>query len=121
MEFLGMDWHVWVILAILWACTVVYVRRKREGDSLFAKLFQSNKDLDTTLALVLRGVVTIAVLIIMLMFFSMFHDDLDQSDVGMLASQIVGMGALVLNNIMDNKPKHPNGNGDTPKETKEKA
>ena len=104
MTFLGLDWHLWLILSVMWVCTIVYVRRKREPSVLWSKLFQSNADLDSTLALILKGVITISMLLIFVGYFIVFHDDLDTSNVGMLGSQIAGNVALVLNNIMDNKP-----------------
>ena len=49
-----LDWHVYIIIAVIWALSLILVRRKRDGDSAFMRLFQSNKDLDTTLDKVLK-------------------------------------------------------------------
>lgn len=84
------------IIAITWFLTIILTvvfarRRKPNGESLLAKLFTSNKDLDTTLGILLRGAVVFAVLAIVVVFFSMFHDDLSENDVGMLAMHVIGM------------------------------
>jgi hypothetical protein len=105
MQLLGIDWHVWLIIAIMWVGSIIYVRRKREASQLWDKLFQTNQDLDSTLSLMLKGVITISMLLIFVVYFIVFHDDLDKGNVGMLGSQIAGNVALVLNNIMgDKKP-----------------
>ena len=106
---IGITWILTIILAISFAR-----RRKPEGESLLAKLFQSNKDLDTTLGILLRGAVVFAVLAIVVVYFSMFHDDLEGNDVAMLGMHVVGMAtnAITLVAIV-------NGHGDKKKDDKD--
>ena len=101
----------WLIV-ILWAVSLIgvyaFTRKRGEGDTLLSKLFQSHKDVDTTLELLLKGSIVFAVLIIVVVFFSMFHDDLDASHVGMLASQVVGMAGVAIAGVgSGNKPDKP--------------
>ena len=84
------------IIAITWILTILLTlmlarRRESNTESILSKLFQSNADLDTTLGILLRGAVVFAVLAIVVVFFGMFHDDLSENDVGMLAMHVIGM------------------------------
>lgn len=91
-----------------WIITfVALAARKRTGDSFLSKVFTSNKDLDTTLLILLRGAVVFATLAIVVIFFSMFHDDLDKSDVGMLGMHVISMAgnALTLVSVMNGHEK----------------
>ena len=87
------------IIAISWvlsiALTAVLIRRRTSSDkdSFMMKLFQSNQDLDTTLMIVFRCLVVFAILGIVVIFFSMFHDDLAENDVGMLGMHVIGMAS----------------------------
>ena len=98
------------LIAFGWLISIILVwhfAKKRDGgETLLSKLFQSNKDLDTTLELLLKGSIVFAVLIIVVVFFSMFHDDLDASPVGMLASQVVGMAGVAIAGITGNGNKN---------------
>lgn len=112
MELLTSHWHVWLAISSLWVASILYVRRPRSGESVLSKVFQSNEDLDTTLGILLRGAVVFAVLSIVVIFFSMFHGDLDESDVGMLAMHVVSLAgnsitlvAVVNSNGPDKKDK----------------
>ena len=103
------------LIAILWIVSIAgvytFTRRRGEGETLLAKLFQSNKDLDSTLRIILKGAVVFAVLTIVVVFFSMFHDDLDEGDVGMLAMHVIGMAGTAIAGIV--------GSGDKPDKPKE--
>ena len=103
---IGITWFLTILLTI-----TIARRRSSSGESILAKLFQSNEDLDTTLGILLRGAVVFAVLAIVVVFFSMFHDDLDKSDVGMLAMHVIGMAtnAITLVAVV-------NGGGDKKKD-----
>ena len=98
----------WLIV-ILWIVSIVgvysFTRRRGEGETLLTKLFQSNQDLDTTLQIILKGAVVFAVLSIVVVFFSMFHDDLDKGDVGMLAMHVIGMAGTAIAGIVGNGNK----------------
>ena len=99
----------WILTLIL---TFVFVRRRNPNrESVFTKLFTSNQELDTTLGILLRGAVVFAVLAIVVVFFSMFHDDLSENDVGMLAMHVIGMAtnAITLVSVV-------NGHGEKKKE-----
>ena len=99
----------WILTLIL---TAVFVRRRNPNrESVFTKLFTSNQELDTTLGILLRGAVVFAVLAIVVVFFSMFHDDLSENDVGMLAMHVIGMAtnAITLVSVV-------NGHGEKKKE-----
>ena len=106
------------LIAILWLVSLVLVytftRKQGEGESLLAKLFTSNTDLDSTLKLILRAMIVFSVLIIVVVFFSMFHDDLDASHVGMLGSQIIGMAGVAIASVTGKGNGDDNGqqNGD---------
>ena len=103
---IGITWMLTILLTLSFAR-----RRRSNGDSTLAKLFQSNEDLDTTLGILLRGAVVFAVLAIVVVFFSMFHDDLSENDVGMLAMHVIGMAtnAITLVAVV-------NGHGDKKKD-----
>ena len=113
----------WILTLIL---TVVFVRRRDPNrESVFTKLFTSNQELDTTLGILLRGAVVFAVLAIVVVFFSMFHDDLSENDVGMLAMHVIGMATnsitlvAVVNGHSEKKKEedtssHGNGSDKTP-------
>ena len=80
------------LVAVSWLVTVLVIMRKSsDQESFLSKVFQSNEDLDTTLSILLRGAVVFAVLAIVVVFFSMFHDDLSENDVGMLGMHVIGM------------------------------
>ena len=101
------------LIAILWIASLFLIwtaaRKRGEGETLLSKLFTSNKDLDSTLRIVLGGVIVFAVLAIVVVFFSMFHDDLDKSHVGMLASQVIMMAGASITAVIGNgnKPDKP--------------
>ena len=103
------------LIAILWVVSIVGVyaltRKRGEGETLLAKLFTSNKDLDSTLQIILKGGVVFAVLTIVVVFFSMFHDDLDPNHVGMLAMHVIGMAGTAIAGTVGNGNK-----SDKPKE-----
>ena len=103
----------WLIV-ILWIVSIVgvysFTRRRGEGETLLTKLFQSNQDLDTTLQIILKGAVVFAVLSIVVVFFSMFHDDLDKGDVGMLAMHVIGMAGTAIAGIVGNGNKQDKPN-----------
>ena len=87
----------YALVAVSWIVTVIALLKKRsDKESFLLRVFTSNKDLDTTLSILLRGAVVFAVLAIVVIFFSMFHDDLDKSDVGMLGMHVVGMATNAL-------------------------
>ena len=102
----------WLIV-ILWAVSLIgvyaFTRKRGEGDTLLTKLFTTNADLDTTLSILLRGAVVFAVLAIVIVFFSMFHDDLEGNDVAMLGMHVVGMAtnSIMLVSVVNgsDKPK----------------
>ena len=99
----------WILTVIL---TVMFVRRRNhKHESLLTKLFTSNHELDTTLGILLLGAVVFAVLAIVIVFFSMFHDDLSENDIGMLAMHVIGMAtnAITLVSVV-------NGHGEKKKE-----
>ena len=99
----------WLIV-VLWVVSLVLVytftRKHGKGESLLAKLFTSNQDLDSTLKLILSAVIVFSILIIVVVFFSMFHDDLDKSHVGMLGSQIIGMAGIAIASVTGNGNKN---------------
>ena len=87
----------YALVAVSWIVTALVLIRKNAGkESFLLRVFQSNKDLDTTLSILLRGGVVFATLAIVVIFFSMFHDDLDKSDVGMLGMHVIGMAGNAL-------------------------
>ena len=102
------------------ALTLVFARRRNpNSESLLTKLFTSNQELDTTLGILLRGAVVFAVLAIVVVFFSMFHDDLSENDVGMLAMHVIGMAtnAITLVSVVNGhseKKKEDDKNGPGP-------
>ena len=100
-----------------WIITFVALSaRKQRGEGFLAKVFTSNKDLDTTLLILLRGAVVFATLAIVVIFFSMFHDDLDKSDVGMLGMHVISMAgnALTLVSVMNGHEKKSEKKDETP-------
>ena len=68
MNFFGMDWHVWLMIGVLWAVTLLYVRKKREGEGFFTRIFKDNKDFDSTLD-------RVSITLIILFMLISFHDD----------------------------------------------
>ena len=85
------------LVTLSWMITlIVILRKKSDKEGFLSKVFTSNEDLDTTLSILLRGAVVFAVLAIVVIYFSMFHDDLDKSDVGMLGMHVVGMATNAL-------------------------
>lgn len=82
----------YALVAVSWIVTVIAIFKKRsDKESFLLRVFTSNKDLDTTLSILLRGAVVFAVLAIVVVFFSMFHDDLSENDIGMLGMHVIGM------------------------------
>ena len=82
----------YALVAVSWIVTIIAILKKRsDKESFLSRVFTSNKELDTTLSILLRGAVVFAVLAIVVVFFSMFHDDLSENDIGMLGMHVVGM------------------------------
>ena len=106
----GLVMTSWIITFIALAA------RPRKGEGFLSKVFTSNRDLDTTLLILLRGAVVFATLAIVVIFFSMFHDDLDKSDVGMLGMHVIGMAgnALTLVSVMNGHEKKSDKTDETP-------
>ena len=87
----------YALVGVSWIITAMVLFGRRSGkESFLSRVFQSNEDLDTTLSILLRGAVVFATLAIVVIFFSMFHDDLDKSDVGMLGMHVIGMAGNAL-------------------------
>ena len=102
--------HLIYGIAIIWSLTLVltYVIVKRPPkESIWAKVFQTNHDFDTTLGIILRGLVVFAVLAIVVIYFIMFHDDLEKNDIGMLGMHVIGMAsqAIALVSVMNGHKK----------------
>ena len=102
------------LIAIFWIMSLILVysfsRKRGEGETLLSKLFTSNKDLDSTLRIILGGIVVLAVLTIVVMYFSMFHDDLEKGDVGMLGMHVVGLATTTLVYVLGNANGQKNSN-----------
>ena len=102
------------LVAVSWIVTVlVLVMKRSDKEGILSRVFQSNKDLDTTLSILLRGAVVFATLAIVVIFFSMFHDDLEGNDVGMLGMHVIGMAgnSLTLIAVVNGQGKDKS-NGD---------
>lgn len=107
----------YALVAVSWIVTVLVIIRKNSGkESFLLRVFQNNKDLDTTLNILLRGGVVFATLAILVIFFSMFHDDLDKSDVGMLGMHVISMTgqALTLVSVVNGHSKGKGEKDDDP-------
>ena len=103
----------YALVVVSWVVTIlVLIKKSSNKESFLSKVFQNNKDLDTTLNILLRGAVVFATLAIVVVFFSMFHDDLDKNHVGMLGMHVIGMAgnALTLVAVVNGQGKDkPNG------------
>lgn len=101
------EYIIYFMIGLLWIASLIIVRRDRGPHSFLTTVFQSNKDLDTTLNIILRAIITISALAIVVIYFSMFHAKLDGNDVGMLGMHVIGMAGVTLTAVMNGH--HSNG------------
>lgn len=100
------DWIIYTCIAVAWGASLLIVARNK--GAMIGQLFQNNEDLDSTLQIILKGVIVLASLIIVAMFFISFHDDLSQEHVGMLAMHVVSMASLAISNVTGNNTQKNN-------------
>ena len=93
-----LDWHIYIILAVIWVLSLMLVRRKRDGDSAFMRLFQSNEDLDTTLDKVLKIFTVAGIFGLVVAMIIAFHDDIADK-AGMALISAIGMISLAMRDM----------------------
>ena len=78
LEALMQNWHVFVI-AIMFALMVTMLFKKKNGEnSLLARVFQTNQDLDSTLEVLLKIITVLCVFATIFVMCLAFHDEIQE-------------------------------------------